>query len=286
MTDISSVTVIGLPSSGKTTFLAALWHMVREAGATTMLTFDTLSNGNYEHLNILAKRWRAGKIQRRTALSGMKTVTMQLKDSAAHKALISFPDIPGEDFSRMWEKRELDEQMIETLNAPAIALLVNGDTIQFPAWVLERMAIANGAGLRSEESELVAWRHELAPTQVQIVALLQFLMEDELFIGDRRIALMISAWDKVEGEELKPMEFLQAKLPLLFQYLRSGRDPWDWRVWGLSAQGGVYEDPDKDEHFQETENLRELARPSDRIRLVSEDSEVTDITAPLAWLIG
>ena len=64
------VSIVGLPSSGKTTLLAALWHMVREQGSSTALSFDGLSNGNYEHLNQLAKRWRSGKIQQRTQVSG------------------------------------------------------------------------------------------------------------------------------------------------------------------------------------------------------------------------
>ena len=74
MTVETDVSVVGLPGSGKTTFLAALWHMVREDGAVTALQFDSMRNGNFEHLNALAKRWREGSIQERTQQSGMKRV--------------------------------------------------------------------------------------------------------------------------------------------------------------------------------------------------------------------
>lgn len=281
----SHVSVFGLPGSGKTTLLAAMWHMVREHGAVTRLTFEGLSQDNYEHLNLLAKRWRAGKIQQRTETSGMKTVSMRLKDVTGDVVEVSFPDVPGEEFSRMWEKRELDEAMVETLGASSLALLINGDKIQFPAWVVERIAIRRGAGLPEDDAEIVDWRPDLAPTQVQLVDLLQFLMSDELAVGPRRLAILISVWDKAEGEELAPADFVEAKLPLLHQYLRSGRDPWIWRVWGLSAQGGDYEDPEKDETRPETQALRELDRPSDRIRVIDGDQVSTDITAPIHWLI-
>jgi energy-coupling factor transporter ATP-binding protein EcfA2 len=280
------ISIIGLPGSGKTTLLAALWHMVREPGAVTKLKFAHLSQGNYEHLNNLAKLWRAGKIQQRTQTSGMKTVAMQLKDASEQVVAVSFPDVPGEDFDRMWEERELDPAMVETLAAPAIVLVVNGDTIKLPAWIVDRNAVAKGAGLPPVEDEPVAWSPTLAPTQVRLVELLQMLMSGDLNVGPRRLAILISAWDKVEGEELDPAELVATKLPLLDQYLRSNRDPWTWRVWGLSAQGGPYEDPEKDEHFPETEALRELDRPSDRIKVVDGTATVTDITVPLEWLIS
>jgi hypothetical protein len=287
MNDASpDIAIVGLPESGKTTLLAAIWHMVREAGSITALKFDGLSEGNYEHINNLAKRWRAGKKQQRTQTSGMKVVKMRLKDAAGRSVQVSFPDMPGEDFSRMWEKRECDESMIDTLSAPAIVLIVNGDTIRFPAWIVEQMAIAKGVGLQAAQSEAIDWSPDLAPTQVQVVELLQFLMSGNLEIGARRLAVLISAWDEVEGDGLEPAEVLAIKLPLLDQYLRSARDPWTWRVWGVSAQGGVYEDLDKGEQIEATAALRELERPSDRIKVVEGKSVSTDITRPLEWLIG
>lgn len=279
------VSIVGLPSSGKTTMLAALWHMVREPGSSTALSFDGLSNGNYEHLNQLAKLWRFGKIQKRTLVTATRSVAMRLKNAAGRQVEVSFPDLPGEEFAHMWERRELDKGTAGTLAAPAIVLLVNGDTIRMPAWVVERMTLAKQIGMVQPVVEPVEWSADLAPTQARVVDLLQMLMSGDLHVGDRRLALLISAWDRVEGEQLTPVELLASKLPLLDQYLRSRRDPWTWRVWGLSAQGGVYEDPEKDESFAETDRLRELERPSDRIKIVDGNAVSTDITIPLQWLI-
>lgn len=279
------ISVVGLPSSGKTTFLAALWHMVREKGARTVLSFDGLSQGNYEHLNALAKLWRSGTIQQRTQVSGARAVTMQLKDIDQNKVELSFPDLPGEDFSRMWERRELDKGMLDTLTAPSLVLMINGDTIKMPAWLVDWKALQNKMGIVPPKKEPIEWSADLAPTQVRIVDLLQMLMSGDLNIGGRRLALLISAWDKVEGDGLTPSEILETKLPLLNQYLSSERDPWEWKVWGLSAQGGVYEDPEKGDSFAETDKLRELGRASDRIKVVDGDSSSSDLTKPLKWLI-
>lgn len=286
MSDEVHVSIIGLPSSGKTTLLAALWHTVREAGSTPLLAFDGLKSGNYEHLNQLAKRWRSGKIQPRTQVSGARDVAMRLKNASGHRLEVSFPDLPGEEFARMWERRELDPALVGTLTAPSIALLVNGDTIRMPAWVAEQIALAKKLGAPVADVEPIDWSADLAPTQVRVVDLLQMLMSGDLHVGGRRLALLLSAWDKVEGEKQTPAELLETKLPLLNQYLRSGRDPWTWHVWGLSAQGGVYEDPEKNESFEETDKLRNLERPSDRIKVVDGEAISSDLTAPLAWLLG
>ncbi len=211
---------------------------------------------------------------------------MRLRDDDGNQIELSFPDLPGEDFARMWERRELDQGLVETLTAPSLVLLVNGDTIKAPAWLVNWNHLYKQFGSSPAETEPVEWSANLAPTQVRVVDLLQMLMSAELNIGPRRLAVLISAWDKVEAEGMAPSEVLDKKLPLLSQYLNNGRDPWTWGVWGISAQGGVYEDPDKDEHFEETERLRDLGRPSDRIKIVDGDAVTSDITQPMKWLIS
>ena len=97
---------------------------------------------------------------------------------------------------------------------------------------------------------------------------------------------MLSAWDKVADEGLDPETFLNARLPLLGQYLRRTADEWDWRVYGLSAQGGEYDSTKQDvPPSPEAEALRNLDQPSARIRLLHGGAETRDLTEPLAWLM-
>lgn len=286
MTPTREISIVGLPGSGKTTFLAALWHLIREdAGVKTGLRFGKLSEGNYEHLNSIAKLWRAGKIQIRTQTNGLKTVSMELVDENDVCVRVTFPDAPGEEYSRIWEDRKIDENIAATFTAPSILLLVNGDRIQFPAWVVERTALNNTLGLKTDNKEPTDWQAKDAPTQVQLVDLVQQMMRPPLAAGPRRLAVLISAWDRVMGEESSPENLLVTKLPLLNQYLRSGRDSWTWRVWGVSAQGGEYDDPEKKDKTEDAARLRALNRPSDRIMLVNGSNKSSDLTEPLQWLM-
>lgn len=280
-----SVVIIGLPESGKTTFLAALWHLVTEREVETLLRFHSLRSGEVSHLNAIAARWRDAKVQDRTAIGGSRLVSMNLMDFTNEPIRVTFPDVPGEVYQRMWEERECEPAIAEILKAGGVLLFVHADTIRPPRWVVDEVALSRAVGLAVPEGDAVLWHPRLAPTQVQLVDLLQLLRSAPLDVGPRRLAIMLSAWDKAAGEGLSPKEYLEVKLPLLAQYLRRGADGWTWRVYGVSAQGGDY-DPLEPNAVRkpEAEALRNLDRPSDRIRLIGGTAE-HDLTEPLVWLM-
>lgn len=281
-----SIVVIGLPESGKTTFLAALWHLVTQQEVDTVLCFDTLAGVKADHLNEIAARWREARIQDRTALGGKRLVSMNLKDAEGLAHRVTFPDLPGEAFRRMWEDRECEPEMGEFLRGRDVLFFIHSDTIQSPRWVVEEVSLTKELGLEAVEDQAVPWHPSLAPTQVQLVDLLQLLRRPPLDTGTRRVAVMLSAWDKASDEGLKPDEYLKEKLPLLNQYLQSRADGWDWRVYGLSAQGGDYDPTDATANpVPEADVLRSLDTPSERIRLVEDGVQTNDLTRPLAWLM-
>lgn len=281
-----SVVIIGLPASGKTTFLAALWHLISARDEPTALQFDTLGSGSMAHLNEIAKRWRNAQVQDRTSVGGHRVVSMNLKNAAGAPVRVIFPDVAGEAFRRMWEERDCTPEVAEILRTGGVLLFIHSDTIRPPKWVVDEIALSREAGLPMPAGQEVAWHPRLAPTQVQLVDLLQLLRVQPLDIGRRRLAIMLSAWDKASGEGLSPQAYLERKLPMLAQYLRRGSDGWAWRVYGLSAQGGDYDaiEPGAPQHPQ-AEALRKLDRPSTRIQLVAANTETHDLTEPLAWLM-
>jgi hypothetical protein len=281
-----SVVIIGLPESGKTTFLAALWHLITERDVETVLKFHTLRSGEASHLNEISARWRDAKVQDRTAVGGNRLVSMNLKDAAETPVRITFPDVPGEAYRRMTEESDCEPEIADTLKATGVLLFIHADTIRPPKWVVDEVALSKAVGLTIPAGQEVPWHPRLAPTQVQLVDLLQLLRSAPLDVGPRRLAIMLSAWDKAHGEGLSPAAYLNAKLPLLAQYLRRDADEWTSRVYGLSAQGGDYDAIESGaERKPNAEALRNLDRPSTRIRLVGNAHESHDLTEPLAWLM-
>ena len=282
-----SVVIVGLPASGKTTYLAALWHLVIDREVETSLRFGNLRTGESQHLNSIATRWREAIVQERTAVAGKRIVSMNLIDPANQAVRVTFPDVPGEAFRQMWEGRDCEPAIAEILRFGDVLLFVHADTIRMPGWIADEVALSAAAGIDRPGGQTIDWDPRSSPTQVQLVDLLQLFRIPPLEVGPRRLAVLLSAWDTVRDEGLTPAHFLRSRLPLLNQYLRSGADGWTWRIYGLSAQGGTYDKVENDaERLPEADELRKLDRPSNRIQLVGPTAETHDLTEPLAWLMN
>jgi hypothetical protein len=293
MTETSegSVVICGLPESGKTTYLAALWYVVSDKrDPDARLKFDSLIGLDHSHLNEIMRRWLQAKEQIHTELASGEIVSMNLKDDAGRKVRMTFPDLSGESFQQMWETRECDPDLAELLReCDGILMFVHADKIKRPIGVAETTQHAAGlAGGVAAAGPPKDWDPKDAPTAVQVVEMLQMLRCDAVQASARKLAVVLSAWDKIEeeGQGITPEQYLADELPLLDQYLRHGLDRWDVRVYGLSAQGGDFErdeetdDVDRNERVAE---IRALEDASDRIRLMVPELS-KDLTEPIAWL--
>lgn len=284
----AAVVTVGFPESGKTTFLAALWHQLASADSENTLHLKEVRNtGELPHLNAIAERWRSARQQDRTAITRPRFVDMSLLDGDDIPVRLVFPDIAGEAYRHVWEDRECDHVIGDMLTGDAgILLFIHADMIRFPTWISDNLtALAHEEEAGEGNAEIQPWHPSMAPTQVKIVDLLSVIQYDSNSnASPRRLAVMFSAWDKVEAEDMTPAKFLATKLPLLDQYLRQNGDSWEIRVYGVSAQGGEY-DAVGVERTSEALELLSLNSPSARIRLVHGAIMSHDLTEPVAWLM-
>ncbi len=282
------VIIAGLPESGKTTYLAALWHLITARTHTTKFTFDSLVKGEHKHLNALAERWRQGHVQIHTETAANSVVDMNLLDSSGEQVRLSFPDVSGESYRDMWEARDCTTELANLLRSGrGLMLFVNTDLIQAPLLTVQLAAQAQAIGVPLPPGQSQPWNAREAPTQVQLVDLLQLCRLQPLDIDTKRVSIILSAWDKVAIELRTPQQFLRERLPLLYQYLTIG-NVWDWRVFGVSAQGGDYirdDKPPTPEELAKVEELRNLDDPVRRISVISDVDHAHDLTEPLAWLL-
>jgi hypothetical protein len=254
------------------------------------LKFDSLKGGDFSHLNAIMRRWQHAREQIHTEITSGKVVSMNLKDEAGRKIRMTFPDLSGESYQQMWEARECDPNLAELLReGDGILLFVHSDKIKRPIGVAETTHQAAGLdGTAASAGVAKDWHPKDAPTAVQLVEMLQMMRCGALRAPARRLAIVLSAWDKVSEEEpnISPDQYLARELPLLDQYLRHGVDGWDVRVYGLSAQGGDFErDGETDDHDrnERVAAIRLLDDAASRIRLMNPEMS-TDLTEPIAWL--
>lgn len=284
MSDSSSSQMffMGLPGSGKTTFLAALWHVLDDQSSTTSLRLTRLS-GDRTYLNRIAEAWRSCSPVERTTLQTEEQVGLHLVGDSLGEFELAVPDLSGEAFELQLTDRRMSIQHDAIVQqAAGIILFLHpdvkkgiqlGHALQLEASISESDPQDEGAS--EESASALPWSVENMPTQVKLVELLQFVLDRSP--RAIRVAVVVSAWDLVENLALSPLDYVSREMPLLRQFLDANRDELEHAVFGVSAQGGSI--PDDKSSLLAIDAL-------DRIKVCDGNDTSRDITRPIAWLLG
>lgn len=271
------VLMLGLPSSGKTTFLAALWHVVTAGDVPGSLKLETVGP-HAEYLNSIHADWLNGRQTGRTSTAVTVSSTMTLLAGRDSGNEVVVPDLSGEHARSAFKERAWPPELSELVrSADGVLLFAHSEEIFPPARIADAISILGAAPI-GEVAEPIPWDAEKSPTVVKLVELLQMVAWSRSGPQAARVAVIASAWDKVDRNFRTPNEWLSGELSLLEQYLRTNESAFQWRVFGVSAQGG--------ELPKDRAKLLRKSRSSERIRVVVEGEETNDITAPLKWALS
>lgn len=284
----SKVLLLGLKGSGKTSFLAALWHLIESSEVETRLVGAKLQSDR-EHLNSLRNKWLNFEEQERTGLQSQKSVTLNLKskDDPDRQIELVLPDFSGEAFRRQWETRQIDQRLgMFEREAKGVLLFVHPKNIKESDLIAANETVRErrkGSGDQTRVlqvdslDEVSKWDYEHAPTQVQLVELLQFLFYLQEDSSGLRIAVIVSAWDLIK-ERLTPSAWLERRIPLLHQYLQANEGEKRFQVYGVSAIGGSLP--------VESKTLKKQV-PAKRILVMNERLKTShDLTLPIEFLLS
>jgi hypothetical protein len=272
--------MVGLPETGKTTFLAALWHVAKSHEVPGSLRLEK-REGDQEYLNNIANSWSKCAELVRTPGEGEMGVAILLRDPGTSRIVrLSIPDMSGELFKSQWESRNCTSEFADLVSeAGGCLFFLHPGKLVETQWIadanatLEEWAGADEAAEAEESPPGSDWEAKTAPTQVQMVELLQFI--SELTEGQIRLAVIVSAWDLV-NTDATPAEWAEKRMPLLWQYIASNPSLYAVSYMGVSAQGGERSDA----------ALLEHDTASHRIRVHATDAKEHDITHPVRWLMS
>lgn len=245
--------LIGLHDTGKTSFLAALWYIVSQSGTDCGLKLATLE-GDSQYLNQIRDAWSEYRPVPRNKADSEKPVSMLLKNSATGQvARLGFPDLSGEAFKSQWIHRQLASTYDRSLReATGGVLFVRPGNIIKPHRIDTINAVLGNLGVNEPKPRMKTqdkpWDSEQAPTQVQLVDILQFMSGRSYFRPGFRLAVVVSAWDCVTPKDRRPSDWIKTELPLLKQFLESNEDLFEVSFYGISAQGGRYALPHLTSH--------------------------------------
>lgn len=269
--------IMGLPKSGKTTFLAALWHLIEACEVETSLRLAQL-RGDITYLNTISKAWREFNPVPRTSMQSEPTIEIVVADaSSGETALLAFPDLSGEGFEQQVEQRSCTREYLERCDVCDGLILFLTANRSHDDLTLYDIHDAMGPPGEQDVANQVPWTPKAIPEQVRLVDMLQFLTRMPFRRAKRRLAVVISAWDLVSPAQRDPAAWLARELPLVDQFLKTNGRWFEVSAYGVSAQGFDLESGDKDAAAR--------LGTSARVIVDGPNAGPHDLTAPLKWLM-
>ncbi len=283
--------MVGLQASGKTTFAAALWHLVDSREVPTALKKGR-HEGDFKYLEEIAATWAEGYTQGRTHSETAEEIRINLlHEGSATEICLQFSDIAGESYEAVFATRQCGEEFLSLVNrAEGILLFVSAQRKADDTTLLDAaqvMSSATESPASEADSEVEAqpdWDPAKTPQQMQLVDLLTSFRSHPFHKSTRKVAVVISAWDLSRTAD--PTKWLKDKMPLLHQYLTAAENGYGWTVYGVSAQGGELNGRDAAREGKDRAKLLGLPTASERIRVVGGDGLPHDLTQPILWLSG
>jgi len=277
----ASIVFVGMPESGKSSFLAALRHLLVSREIETALELERFAGGE-AHANGLSRKWHEIASFERTSMEeeGEVSVIATCRDTGEALTL-SLPDLSGERFEQLAGNRTCPAALHKALLAADGVLLFVNACKEFQDASKDdfgRFGPGGASAAKATAAEAREWDPAKMPEQAQLLEILNFLNRYPSVPRRRRLAVIVSAWDVVDPSHALPSSWLEQHRFLLWSFLLNNPDLFDARFYGVSAIGGDPRDPEA------VEELRKVVEPSRRIRVVGHGTEPHDLSSPLRWL--
>lgn len=260
------ILIAGLPNSGKSTYIAALWSCIEDRFAHMKMGLAELPD-DCEYLNQLSSKWNELKKCDRSYADNL-TVSIPLTVTGTddvHQLFI--PDFKGETFVNLIAGQPQDS-FIDTIKSTdgLLYFIGNFDSGRFEDDIENVEAI-------QDDNEPVNVQFNLTdiPADTLNMLILKYLTEHFVF---KKIIVCITACDD-KGKGFSAKEYISETSPGLFNYLDSLSPKVDYM--GISAQGCNYEslgDADKDLFMTKTQDGK-------RAYVIIGNDTIYDITLPI-----
>ncbi|UOA07354.1 hypothetical protein [Methylobacter sp. S3L5C] len=276
--------IVGMPSSGKSTFIAAFGEVLLSDDIKSKLTIKSLAESE-SHMISLQEHWLTFQVLDRTSNGDENWLSFHVIGENNISSTIHLPDLSGESLRDAVVTGVYPEKLHQALNnCDGILLFTNAitrhDDVPITAFSdilsTETSTINTKAESEIEDNNGKPFDPFEMPEQPKLVQLLQTIARLN-FSHQRRLVVMVSAWDTVVEQEKTPDEWFYENRSMLSQYLQFNPKQWNIRIYGVSAQGGVLPG--------DKEILQNILKPSERVLIVGHEAAVHDLTAPIKWLL-
>jgi hypothetical protein len=272
----TSVLFAGLPQTGKTSYLALL-NLAMGQRRRAALALGSFKDDR-EYLNSISDHLFSGVPLPRTRVGHTGGLSLSIEIPGRGATRLEIPDTSGEAWehlliSRSWEV-SLQQRAVDS---SGVCVFVHSGLFAKDPPLSEVRAGLDALGAPAEAGANARYKDDRPFGQVALLDLLQILGRQFGGPEGRRISLVLSAFDAAGSPS--PTAWLHASAPIVEQFVSSNPSRPAVRLFGLSAQGGRFDD--------EGEKLALLERdPLDRAFVLRSDSTVAELDEPVRWAMG
>lgn len=272
------ISIIGLPNSGKTTFLAAFWSYIQSDEKECELKLDGYTK-QYPHLNELQHKWEMAETVNRTAAQSKQEAIINLINVKNGKKFnLIIPDLSGEEFETQISTRKVSKYYLDICNeALGFLVFVSANKLNDD---ITHHDLGESIGGLAKNDKINSWEHKSIPYQVRLIEVLQFILNPPFENKKLKISLIISAWDTATHNTENPEEWIRKEFPMLHQFLNSNKRNFDTIFFGISAQGGDISIPET------RDTLLSNFKSSERIVCQNSTGKTNNITLPILWIMS
>jgi len=263
--------IIGLPDSGKTSFIGALgYYLISNETNDSVFYIDNTNDMDY--ISQVAEQWVKCEKAIRTNETAFYNISLNLQNKETDSKInVTMPDQSGETFRHIINRKAIDEEMYKQLcECEEILVFINPSRIKRDTLIPDIPE-----EIRTETDAKVEMTSEphlnIQAEYVQMLQYLYYIRKNSI-----NLKIIVSAWDMYSECEL-PEKVLKDRVPLVWQYLHTNEEHFHCEYWGISAQGGDLSIE------KEKQKLLEYENNIERIIVVNHRGEKSnDITSILA----
>jgi hypothetical protein len=265
-----------MPRSGKSTYLGALWALVQSPLDRSVV--EASFSGDRAYVQRLAEQVsRAQEVERTTLdTGGQLAVTLDFEQGGMAELLV--PDTSGESLRLLFEQRVWYAPLRAICEeATALLLFVHPEHVRVPQplAVLGAAARVSTSDGGSATATVSFDPREHASSAAELISVFENVADVARASWPLRIAVVVSAWDAVDGRAT-PHEWLETRIPGLLSTIDCNPQVAELGVFGVSAQGGALIDRDE---------LLSKGEIYDRVFALDGDGHAVSLTEPLRWAI-
>lgn len=284
--------IAGLPESGKSTFLGALWYNLKRQSAKSamFLTADTNLPEDIAQLNSLSNAWRDAKdIDRTSGVGSIERVRLNLvRKDTQEKFSLDMPDFRGEVFKNILLSEE-SELLQKWLSEAEYLIYFIKD---YKNGEFDDDDNHDDDEIDNNDDVIPPLSVDDISPAAQNIMVLKYLISHGTF---NKVAILLSCWDLYTNDGklvINPENYLKQNSPGLYNFIRYHIK--NCKIFGTSSQGISYPSKDANQDEKDYEDKRKeftkkiipLTRSGERAFVEYENQKLYDLSYPIFDLIA